>query len=101
MCIIASKLLYPPINSLLLICSPGKSLPALITFQIITDGGEHNVDLASLFKVDGFGAFPNIHRYHVVVTPKAIDPKIMVSVAYFQDKLEEMAHDKIFSVFDL
>lgn len=75
----------PTIDSLILV-RPPNTPPTLLMFHITQDESKFDVDIGSLDKVDGLKFPPNTRRYHVVVTPKGIQPKITVSVEYFGKK---------------
>jgi len=109
------------IDSLLLIHPPGKPSPILLTFQIIQNGVQPNVNVNGLCKINDLDIPPDICRYHVVVTPEGIHPKITAPMKYFRDEEilnededededdgemladgdgdEEMPADKVFPVF--
>ena len=66
------------IDSLLLTCSYGRVF--LLTFQFIWNEREHHTEFRGFDKIDELEFPSDARRYHVVVTPEGVYPRIVVPV---------------------
>lgn len=75
---------FPTIDSLLLVHPFGKLSPILLTFQITRDEEEHRVNEEGLRRIGELVFPPATRRYHVVVTPRGMEPRVKVPNGCFK-----------------
>ena len=68
---------FPTIDSLVLVHPFGKLSPILLTFQMTRDE-EHRVNEEGLRRIRELVFPPGTRRYHVVVTPRGMEPRVRV-----------------------
>jgi len=91
---------FPTVDSLLFFNPLDNSSPILLMIQM-TRAQAHDTKVEGLRNIDKLGFPSEVRRYHVVVTPKGISPKITVPLEYFGTKVEEVKRtpNEAFPVF--
>lgn len=79
-----SAFLLPTIDSLLLVHPFGKLSSILLTFQMTRDEEEHRVSEDSLRGIEELELPSDTRRYHVVVTPRGMEPRLRVPKGCFK-----------------
>ena len=79
-----SAILIPTIDSLLLVHPFGKLSPILLTFQMTRDEEERRMSEDGLRGIEDLEFPSDTRRYHVVVTPRGMEPRMRIPRGCFK-----------------